>query len=129
MVINMSLGGPSLEDIEKEALDYAISNGVIVVAAAGNEGEKGMGYPGAYAPVISAGSVCWTGEWLIPRNGPRYRMWWLKDDPSGVSDSAATSRLRRRCEPDARRGHLPCRTSAAVRCPDSNSMCWPRLVG
>jgi len=83
MVINMSLGGPSLEDIEKEALDYAIANGVIVVAAAGNEGEEGMGYPGAYAPVISAGSVGWTGEWLIPGNGPRYRMWWLKDDLQG----------------------------------------------
>jgi subtilisin family serine protease len=83
MVINMSLGGSELEAIEKEALDYAISNGVIVVASAGNEGEAGMGYPGAYAPVISAGSIGWTGEWLIPGNGPRYRMWWLKDDAQG----------------------------------------------
>ncbi len=56
MVINMSLGGSALDQVEKEALDYAIANGVIVVAAAGNEGEAGMGYPGAYAPVISAGS-------------------------------------------------------------------------
>lgn len=82
MVINMSLGGSALEDVEKEALDYAISNGVIVVAAAGNEGEAGMGYPGAYAPVISAGSVGWTREWITPtgtpENGPRYRMWWLQ---------------------------------------------------
>ena len=44
MVINMSLGGPALEAVEKEALDYAIANGVIVVAAAGNEGEAGMGF-------------------------------------------------------------------------------------
>ena len=79
MVINMSLGGSALEDIENEAIDYAISNGVIVVAAAGNEGETGMSYPGAYAPVISAGSVGWTGEWLYPGSGPRYRMWWLQD--------------------------------------------------
>ena len=80
MVINMSLGGSALDQVEKEAIDYAIANGVIVVASAGNEGEAGMGYPGAYAPVISAGSAGWTGEWLKPTNGlPRYRMWWLKD--------------------------------------------------
>ena len=80
MVINMSLGGSELAQIEKDAIDYAIANGVIVVAAAGNEGETGMGFPGAYAPVISAGAIGWTGEWLKPTDGlPRYRMWWLKD--------------------------------------------------
>ena len=79
MVINMSLGGSALEPVEQAALDYAISNGVIVVAAAGNEGEAGMSYPGAYDPVISAGSVGWTKEWLKPTDGlPRYRMWWLQ---------------------------------------------------
>ena len=82
MVINMSLGGPELDAVEKDALDYAIANGVIVVAAAGNEGEAGMSFPGAYPPVISAGSVGWTGEWIEPgatAAGPRYRMWWLKN--------------------------------------------------
>jgi subtilisin family serine protease len=79
MVINMSLGGDALEPVEQAALDRAIANGVIVVAAAGNEGETGMGYPGAYAPVISVGAVGWTGEWLKPTDGqPRYRMWWLQ---------------------------------------------------
>jgi subtilisin family serine protease len=78
MVINMSLGGGALEPVEQAALDRAIANGVIVVAAAGNEGESGMSYPGAYPPVISAGSVGWTGEWLYPGSGPRYRMWWLQ---------------------------------------------------
>ena len=83
MVINMSLGGSALEPVEQAALDYAIGNGVIVVAAAGNEGETGMSFPGAYAPVISAGSIGWTGEWLKPGTSPlpanRYRMFWLKD--------------------------------------------------
>jgi subtilisin family serine protease len=78
MVINMSLGGPELSQVEKDAMDRAIANGVIIVASAGNEGELGMGYPGAYPPVISAGSVGWVGEWLIPGDGPRYRMWWLQ---------------------------------------------------
>ncbi len=78
MVINMSLGGSELAQVEQDAIDRAIANGVIVVAAAGNEGESGMGYPGAYPPVISAGSAGWVGEWLKPGDGPRYRMWWLQ---------------------------------------------------
>jgi subtilisin family serine protease len=78
MVINMSLGGGELEPVEQAAIDRAVANGVVIVAAAGNEGEFGMGYPGAYAPVISAGSVGWTKEWLKPTDSlPRYRMWWL----------------------------------------------------
>jgi subtilisin family serine protease len=78
MVINMSLGSSELAAVEQAAIDRAIANGVVVVAAAGNEGEVGMHYPGAYPPVISAGSVGWIGEWLRPGDGPRYRMWWLK---------------------------------------------------
>lgn len=90
MVINMSLGGDVLEPVEKAALDRAIAAGVIIVASAGNEGTDGMGYPGAYAPVISVGASGWTGEWLddgasgnAPANGFRYRMWWLKDKANG----------------------------------------------
>ena len=60
--------------------------GVIVVACAGNGGDAGMGYPGAYRPVISVGSAGWTGEWLDhgpgsgePADGFRYRMFWLQN--------------------------------------------------
>ncbi|HHI01254.1 MAG TPA: Subtilisin DY [Thermococcus litoralis] len=63
IVISMSLGGPVLSPIEKEAIDYAIDEGVFVVAAAGNDGENGMDYPGAYEPVISVGAAGWYGEW------------------------------------------------------------------
>jgi len=63
VVINMSLGGPTLDAMEQAAIDYAIDKGVIVVASAGNEGEAGMGYPGAYAPVISVAASGWVGEW------------------------------------------------------------------
>lgn len=64
VVINMSLGGPELEAMEKAAIDYAISKGVIIVASAGNEGTAGMGYPGAYEPVISVAASGWVGEWI-----------------------------------------------------------------
>jgi subtilisin family serine protease len=63
VVINMSLGGSALDPIEKAAIDYAISKGVIIVASAGNSGSAGMGYPGAYEPVISVAASGWIGEW------------------------------------------------------------------
>jgi subtilisin family serine protease len=101
MVVNMSLGGGALEDVEKDAIDRAIANGVIVVAAAGNDGEEGVHFPGGYAPVISVGSTGWTAEWLDfpaddatndpPDNGFSYRMFWLQDKPGGSLDINANS--------------------------------------
>ena len=75
IIINMSLGGPSQDALEKAAIDYALSKGVIIVASAGNEGEQGMGFPGAYEPVISVAASGWAGEWLNSS-------WWYSiDDP------------------------------------------------
>jgi len=74
MVINMSLGGPELSPLEAAAIDYAVANNVVVVASAGNNGEAGMGYPGAYDPVISVGSIGWIGEWSAGG-------WWRLDVP------------------------------------------------
>lgn len=88
VVINMSLGGPSLDAAEKAAMDYAIGKGVIIVASAGNEGDAGMGYPGAYAPVISVAATGWTGQWLAGSDG-NPNNWWNADDvadPTKVSD-------------------------------------------
>jgi subtilisin family serine protease len=82
VVINMSLGGPVLDAVEQAAIDYAIAQGVIVVASAGNEGEDGMGYPGAYEPVISVAASGWVGEWTAPS-------WWRTldiDDPTDPDD-------------------------------------------
>jgi len=75
VVINMSLGGSTLDAVEKAAIDYAVAKGVIIVASAGNSGEAGMGYPGAYGPVISVAASGWIGEWL---NGNR--SWWNNRD-------------------------------------------------
>jgi subtilisin family serine protease len=82
VVINMSLGGSELDALEKAAVDYAVANGVIIVASAGNEGEEGMGYPGAYAPVISAASAGWKDQWSSSA-------WWYAGnvpDPTNVND-------------------------------------------
>ena len=98
MVINMSLGGgPS--GVKDRAVDYAIDRGVIIVASAGNSGTAGMGYPGAYQPVISVASAGWGdcniaadpvtradcyGQWTASN------WWWGRDVPetfaSGYAD-------------------------------------------
>jgi len=85
VVINMSLGGPSLDSMEKAAIDYAISKGVIIVASAGNSGAAGMGYPGAYAPVISVAASGWIGEWQPDGNTS---WWWNRNvpDPTNPED-------------------------------------------
>ncbi|MEN3007088.1 MAG: S8 family serine peptidase [Candidatus Methanosuratincola petrocarbonis] len=78
MIITMSLGSPEPSQIIEEAINRSITNGVIVVAAAGNEGENGMSYPGAYDQVISVGSCGWTREWRDPSNTTYFRLWWLQ---------------------------------------------------
>ena len=57
-VINLSLGAvgadaPALED----AVDYAAGKGVVLVAAAGNEGTNQPSYPAAYGSVISVAAT------------------------------------------------------------------------
>jgi len=89
MIITMSLGGPAPASVMSDAIDYAIANGVIVVASAGNEGDAGMGYPGAYPQVISVGACGWEYEWYAPglvAPPPRYRLWWLQDGTYGFNN-------------------------------------------
>lgn len=81
VVINMSLSGGRLDAVEKAAVDYAIARGVIIVAAAGNAGNAGMGFPGAYAPVISAAASGWIGEWTPTGNSS----WWVNRDVPEVT--------------------------------------------
>ena len=88
VVINMSLGGSQLDAMEKAAIDYAIGEGVVIVASAGNEGEDGMGYPGAYAPVISVAATGWNNQWKPGVDG-NPNNWWNADnvaDPTSVAD-------------------------------------------
>lgn len=56
-VINLSLGiAVNLQSL-KQALDYAESKGVIVVAAVGNFGITDLSYPAAYSNVVGVGSI------------------------------------------------------------------------
>ena len=87
VVINMSLGGPELEVVEKAAIDYAVGKGVVIVASAGNEGEDGMGFPGAYGPVISAAASGWVREWRACDSDNLSNSWWINCDVPDPTDA------------------------------------------
>lgn len=58
-IINVSFGGGGRSSLEQQAVDAATRAGALVVAAAGNSGERGSPreYPGAYRHVLAVGAV------------------------------------------------------------------------
>ena len=56
-IINMSLGGPLPSRIMNDAVQYAVSKGVTVIAAAGNSSSRLPSYPAAYHGVVSVAST------------------------------------------------------------------------
>lgn len=60
-IINMSLGGSSPSPIIKRAIDKAVEDSIIIIAAAGNSGQSEtdnrMGYPARYEETIAIGSI------------------------------------------------------------------------
>lgn len=75
--------------ILEQAIDYAVSRGVIIIAAAGNSGTTGVHYPAVRPDVIAVGSSDWldlrsafsttAGAGEIPDNG-------IDDDGNGWVD-------------------------------------------
>jgi hypothetical protein len=67
-VINLSLGAtPGVGDPIEQAVEYAFNQGVVVVAAAGNEGDNGLAgntinTPGVFEQVLSVGGLNIFGE-------------------------------------------------------------------
>ncbi len=53
-VINLSLGGEGESEAERDAINYAISKGAVILAAAGNDGDIGSppSFPAAFATEI-----------------------------------------------------------------------------
>ena len=55
-IINLSLGGQYPSTTIKDAIDYAIANGLLVIAATGNDGGS-ISYPAKYSEVIAVGAT------------------------------------------------------------------------
>lgn len=65
-IISMSLGGPGSPALHRAVKD-AVAKGIILVCAAGNEGDgdpntEEFSYPGAYAEVIEVGAIDFNGK-------------------------------------------------------------------
>ncbi len=58
-VISMSIGGDAESSLTRNAIQYAVDNGVLVVAAAGNDGpaDGSIDYPGANPNVVAVGAI------------------------------------------------------------------------
>ncbi len=68
-VINMSLGGNEFSNAVYDAIRYAYSKGVIVVCAAGNEGNDVINcYPAAFKEVFTVGSIDSKGHYSMFSN-------------------------------------------------------------
>ncbi len=56
-VVTMSLGVDGASTVLENAINYASSNGVVTVAASGNNGASFVSYPAAYPSVIAVGAI------------------------------------------------------------------------
>ncbi|WP_075186209.1 S8 family serine peptidase [Teredinibacter haidensis] len=56
-VVNMSLGGDTSSTSERNALQSYTDQGLLLIAAAGNDGNTAHSYPASYASVVSVGAV------------------------------------------------------------------------
>ena len=61
-VINLSLGGGGASQMMQEAIDYAYSKKVVIVAAAGNANQNAASYPARYPKVLSVSATDSTGN-------------------------------------------------------------------
>lgn len=101
-VINMSfkLGTTTDEEIKtfKEAVDYAVSMGTILIASVGNDGNSSVSYPAAFDNVIGVGSVNehnerskfsqWNDSVFVTAPGEELPLTITTTAPSGTSFSA-----------------------------------------
>lgn len=56
-IINLSLGGPQGSELLESSVKYAWNAGALIVAAAGNSGKRGVGFPAAYDEVIAVSAT------------------------------------------------------------------------
>ncbi|MBV8599962.1 MAG: S8 family serine peptidase, partial [Candidatus Eremiobacteraeota bacterium] len=99
-VINLSLGSPQsqgADQAEQQAVEAAVASGVVVVAAAGNEGSAQPDYPGGYPGVIAVGAssttdsaandyAAITGETVASYSNSGPTLVAPGGDPQGTSD-------------------------------------------
>jgi hypothetical protein len=61
-VLNLSLGGPADQRVLRDAVAYAVGKGVLVVAAAGNDGVSTRQFPAGIPSVLAVAAATSTGS-------------------------------------------------------------------
>ncbi|HPD38059.1 MAG TPA: S8 family peptidase [Mesotoga infera] len=99
-IINMSLGGPAGTEPLHDAIKYADRNGVVMVAASGNNGDGNILYPAKYPETIAVGAVWKDGSTVKRSNyscfGPELDVvapgGWMTSytDPNGIYSTGWT---------------------------------------
>ncbi|RLT42520.1 MAG: DUF11 domain-containing protein, partial [Chloroflexi bacterium] len=70
-VINLSLAGSAGSLSVRDAIAYAVSKGVVVVAAAGNDNTSANRYPAVYETVVAVGATDYNNaRWSLSNFGP-----------------------------------------------------------
>ena len=60
VAVNLSLGGPSLSQAERDAIAYALSKNVLVIASSGNDGDNTISCPACDPNAIAVGATTWS---------------------------------------------------------------------
>jgi subtilisin family serine protease len=60
-IVNLSLGGSDDSQLLRDAVNYAVAKGALVIAAAGNSGRTAKHYPAAFPAVLAVGGSTATG--------------------------------------------------------------------
>jgi subtilisin family serine protease len=89
-VINLSLAGAYPATVVSDAIQFARNHGVVVVAAAGNEGSRHKFYPAAFPGVISVAATSNTDRLYSWSN----RGTWVKVAAPGCAYTGSTGPIR-----------------------------------
>lgn len=99
-VITLSLGTYGDSPLVRDAVNYALSQNIAIVAAAGNEGYANLAYPARYPGVIAVGAVDATGltapfsnsgqSLAIAAPGTAITAAWLGDQAIAFSGTSAS---------------------------------------
>lgn len=74
-LINLSLGGRVTTELINRAITYATTHGVVIVAAAGNDGINSLAWPAADPRVVSVGATDATGrQAAFSNSGPQLHL-------------------------------------------------------
>ena len=56
-ILNLSLGGGDADEATRAAVGHAAESGVLVIAAAGNDGRKAVSYPAAFPTAVAVSAM------------------------------------------------------------------------